>query len=420
MGGGQAFLRAAESDLIISGFPALEVTICPHIAALWMVWQDGKLDAGELRELSAAHLYTEAQVLLYWHEVLEEIRVIPRVALRDHQGKILRRFHPLAMDTGAGLDEDSVAIKMTGFFSQWPSWVADENGFLALRGVDGALTVLSEVVPLFPPEWTVLLDRKLEQMRPRRVVVQTAIRMDDPRNNDLLSINLRFHCERLGLSESQLEAFIRGQQMWLVDGGQYIQVENIGQLRSLLRILLYRASAADEACNDMDSSAGGGDWSDAQRIAELLAWAKVQQAGSVRMEGALQALLLEHEADSAFPMPELPEKLLRTLRPWQRAGAGWLTLMARYGFGCVLADDMGLGKTLQMLAFLQGRQAASRRPSLLLCPKSLMFNWMQEARHFVPALRVLLVHGTAEERLRRIRSGLDADLVITTYPALPE
>ena len=258
MGGGQAFLRAAESDLIISGFPALEVTICPHIAALWMVWQDGKLDAGELRELSAAHLYTEAQVLLYWHEVLEEIRVIPRVALRDHQGKILRRFHPLAMDTGAGLDEDSVAIKMTGFFSQWPSWVADENGFLALRGVDGALTVLSEVVPLFPPEWTVLLDRKLEQMRPRRVVVQTAIRMDDPRNNDLLSINLRFHCERLGLSESQLEAFIRGQQMWLVDGGQYIQVENIGQLRSLLRILLYRASAADEACNDMDSSAGGG------------------------------------------------------------------------------------------------------------------------------------------------------------------
>ena len=117
-----------------------------------------------------------------------------------------------------------------------------------------------------------------------------------------------------------------------------------------------------------------------------------------------------------FPCRNFRKKLLRTLRPWQRAGAGWLTLMARYGFGCVLADDMGLGKTLQMLAFLQGRQAASRRPSLLLCPKSLMFNWMQEARHFVPALRVLLVHGTAEERLRRIRSGLDADLVITTYP----
>ncbi len=86
------------------------------------------------------------------------------------------------------------------------------------------------------------------------------------------------------------------------------------------------------------------------------------------------------------------------LREYQREALGWLEFLRRFGFGGCLADDMGLGKTVMVLAMLEGRRgAASRddhRPSLVVVPRSLVFNWMEEARRFAPELRVLDYTGT--------------------------
>ena len=52
---------------------------------------------------------------------------------------------------------------------------------------------------------------------------------------------------------------------------------------------------------------------------------------------------------------------------------------------------MGLGKTVQVLALLQSRRARrlSKGPSLIVVPRSLVFNWKAEAEKFCPRLRVL-------------------------------
>ncbi|MCP2821208.1 SNF2-related protein, partial [Salmonella enterica subsp. enterica serovar Typhimurium] len=56
-------------------------------------------------------------------------------------------------------------------------------------------------------------------------------------------------------------------------------------------------------------------------------------------------------------VPELPAGLDAKLRPYQLEGFQWLTRLAYWGAGGVLADDMGLGKTLQALAVLLDRAA---------------------------------------------------------------
>jgi prepilin-type processing-associated H-X9-DG protein len=90
-----------------------------------------------------------------------------------------------------------------------------------------------------------------------------------------------------------------------------------------------------------------------------------------------------------------------TLRHYQREGLGWLSFLERMGIGGCLADDMGLGKTIQVLAMFVRRQALLRdggiahRPSLVIVPKSLVFNWIEEARKFAPSLRVLNYTGNA-------------------------
>ncbi len=81
------------------------------------------------------------------------------------------------------------------------------------------------------------------------------------------------------------------------------------------------------------------------------------------------------------------------LRGYQREGLGWIHFLRTFGFGGCLADDMGLGKTVQVLALLATRRAATSAggkagqrlaPSLVVVPKSLVFNWQQEAARFTP------------------------------------
>jgi len=103
------------------------------------------------------------------------------------------------------------------------------------------------------------------------------------------------------------------------------------------------------------------------------------------------------------------------LRPYQRDGLGWLDYLQRFGFGGILADDMGLGKTIQVLALLQRRRAhrQAKGPSLVVVPRSLVFNWIREAAKFTPRLRVLDYTGPGRHALRE--SFAEYDLIITTY-----
>jgi SNF2 family DNA or RNA helicase len=89
-----------------------------------------------------------------------------------------------------------------------------------------------------------------------------------------------------------------------------------------------------------------------------------------------------------------------TLREYQREGLGWLHFLRRFQLGGCLADDMGLGKTVQVLALLDSRRVANGdqpRPSLVVVPRSLVFNWIREAERFTPNLRLLDYSGVGRD-----------------------
>ncbi len=104
------------------------------------------------------------------------------------------------------------------------------------------------------------------------------------------------------------------------------------------------------------------------------------------------------------------------LRNYQKEGLTWLTFLKDFDSGGVLADDMGLGKTIQVLAFLLGRKKESKLPSLVVAPKSLIFNWIDEAKKFAPTLKV--VRYVVEGRKKLAQEVGDADILVTTYGTL--
>ncbi|HQY87467.1 MAG TPA: DEAD/DEAH box helicase [Tepidisphaeraceae bacterium] len=179
------------------------------------------------------------------------------------------------------------------------------------------------------------------------------------------------------------------------------------------------------------------------RYATVLELGDISEDGSVRFAKTQTALLdamlrtlPEARVDEVFAKARLelsgfggiealdpPAPFVGTLREYQREGLGWLNFLRRFGFGGCLADDMGLGKTIQVLALLESRRVnlaegngAKHHPSLVVVPRSLVFNWINEAKRFTPKMKVLDHSGV--ERARSVDVFLNYDLVITTYGTL--
>ena len=113
-----------------------------------------------------------------------------------------------------------------------------------------------------------------------------------------------------------------------------------------------------------------------------------------------------------------PPRLSASLREYQEEGFKWLSVLSKYGMGGILADDMGLGKTIQIIALLKADN--SRKPSLVVCPKSLVFNWLSEFSKFDGAAGVTAIYGP-ESRRSEIIAGIDYRkkwVYVTSYDSL--
>ena len=116
---------------------------------------------------------------------------------------------------------------------------------------------------------------------------------------------------------------------------------------------------------------------------------------------------------------DVPESLKGVLRDYQVTGFNWLSTLADYHLGGILADDMGLGKTLQVIAFLLSKKAEGQPPSLVVAPTSLMYNWLDEIQRFAPELKAAAVAGAKEQREMILTEAYQGyDVLITTYNML--
>lgn len=124
----------------------------------------------------------------------------------------------------------------------------------------------------------------------------------------------------------------------------------------------------------------------------------------------------------------LPGDLYSKLFDYQRTGVKWLWELYTQRAGGIIGDEMGLGKTIQIVAFLGGLHHSGKfRASLVVCPATVLNQWLREIRSWYPPFRVAILHesaagrgGSSESRaalVRRIASS-DAGILLTTYEQL--
>lgn len=124
----------------------------------------------------------------------------------------------------------------------------------------------------------------------------------------------------------------------------------------------------------------------------------------------------QQNRDGRVTRVDVGPELEGILRPYQHEGVNWLRFWERNGYAGILADDMGLGKTLQTLTWLQLERCDKELdhvPSLIVCPTSLVENWIEEGEKWTPGLRFLNITGpTRKERFGQID---EVDVAVTSY-----
>ncbi|MDR0638152.1 MAG: DEAD/DEAH box helicase [Spirochaetaceae bacterium] len=102
------------------------------------------------------------------------------------------------------------------------------------------------------------------------------------------------------------------------------------------------------------------------------------------------------------------------LRPYQEEGVRWLSYLGQYDMGGCLADEMGLGKTVQIISLLKNVfQQVSDGKVLILCTKSLVYNWAAELERFAPELPYVVHYGQNRDTVHLKQDGFS--IVITSY-----
>ena len=111
---------------------------------------------------------------------------------------------------------------------------------------------------------------------------------------------------------------------------------------------------------------------------------------------------------------ELPEG---TLRPYQVYGIKWLEYLRDHKLGGCLADEMGLGKTVQVITLLRKSYAQGMKgASLVLVPRSLIYNWQAELSRFAPDMPVHIHYGSERDTkmLRKIKNAV----ILSSYATI--
>ncbi len=116
---------------------------------------------------------------------------------------------------------------------------------------------------------------------------------------------------------------------------------------------------------------------------------------------------------------EIPAGIKADLRPYQTLGYKWLMNLAKNGLGGILADDMGLGKTLQAIVYISAvLQDNPKEKCLVICPTSVVYNWLDEFETFSPNIRCKIIEGTPQDREALIKLEDDSQVLITSYPLI--
>ncbi|XP_011805755.1 PREDICTED: DNA excision repair protein ERCC-6 isoform X1 [Colobus angolensis palliatus] len=162
---------------------------------------------------------------------------------------------------------------------------------------------------------------------------------------------------------------------------------------------------------------------------------RLRRWNKLRLQDKEKRLKLEddsEESDAEFDEGfKVPGFLFKKLFKYQQTGVRWLWELHCQQAGGILGDEMGLGKTIQIIAFLAGLSYSKIRtrgsnyrfeglgPTVIVCPTTVMHQWVKEFHTWWPPFRVAILHETGSYTHKKEKLIQDVahchGILITSY-----
>ncbi len=192
------------------------------------------------------------------------------------------------------------------------------------------------------------------------------------------------------------------------DGSSYIQIDN-------KYFMIQEGAEENNLQKIIDNAEVQEDGSYRSSYYNLLYYQNLVEESGIKFKGnrVYNQLNKDITEEGLVKEEELPGEVEDTLRDYQKQGYYWMKFLYRYNFAGILADDMGLGKTLQTLTLL--KSIDQTRPALIVCPRTLIYNWSAEIEKFFTGINYLVYYGSPEEREEMREELSEYEIIITSY-----
>ncbi|MEY9977772.1 DEAD/DEAH box helicase [Lysinibacillus sp. RC79] len=265
------------------------------------------------------------------------------------------------------------------------------------------------------PAW--LKDLKQSKMRVRvstgNVATKKVAGLDD-----ILTFKWQFSMNGQSISPEQFKKLVDEKREFIRIGTEWFRVDAnwMQEMRALMqqaddeswtvRELLFR-----ELPEDLSLPLEEEDADDAMRDDPIFAF---------ELQKSLKSFMEQLQEKKGLPTVPVPTSLQAELRPYQHEGFEWLVFMREQGFGACLADDMGLGKTVQLISYLLHLNETTRdtKPSIIICPTSVLGNWQKELARFAPSLTVhthYQANRAKEDAFKQLVEREKPHVILSTY-----
>jgi len=278
----------------------------------------------------------------------------------------------------------------------------EKHSQLVFRGEDSLMTLKKTVYELSEANWDIEIDPELQKEFVYKVPLQAQITAALGEEIDWFSYEVRYQYKDFSFTHEELRHFFKSKQ-------QFLQTQ-VGRL-----VFLTQREVFEEVDKLLKKSELAADKVYRARVNILPYYWRLREEntalqlyGDTYLEGMFKCLLNR----SLEKAEALPAYLNTVLRSYQKAGYHWLKMLQRYHLHGILADEMGLGKTIQALSVLA--ETPTDSISLVICPKTLLYNWAAEIEKFHTNIPYCIYEGNKQERVRLLENK-NVRLFIISY-----
>lgn len=278
----------------------------------------------------------------------------------------------------------------------------EKHSQLVFGGEETLARLRQSLFELEDEAWDIEISPELRSEFIQKVALQVEIRARRSEDIDWFSYEISYHHKDLSFTHEELSRFFRSNEEFLqTQDGRILYITNPEVFKESERLLLKSEHEKDNVYR--------------ARLINLpyyQRYMKENPAFRVFGDEWMHELSRDLQRGHLEHTEGLPLYLQTVLRGYQKAGYAWMKMLEHYRMGGILADEMGLGKTIQALALIL--KSPEGNQNLVVCPKTLLYNWAAEIEKFHTNISYLIVEGPKETRLELLKNP-NVKLFIISY-----